>query len=360
VSAALQALAIRRQAQADTEAVAHAAHLAARELARRAAAQQALEAQLQLEKEVEHDRIRNEAVSLIDHHISAAGASWRSTLDAIEASRGHLNAGGRVAHDYGPNLDRAVQGAERRQHHRYVRSLAPALGGWLGRLVGALTAVVGQISRYLVQRHTAPVVKVVQQDAPVVPATVEAVGGLNPRSHYHPDNIARRAAEEMASVAAAPSPTRPREIPSLPTKLAVKTESGEQIWAARQDTIVSIVPQRKPSSVAPIASVVVLEQPLQALSAAEVLAEWIRALVKNQEKEPTELVENASYVGMVIDRTEGAWAQKTNRDGSWVIHRSPHLPEKGHYVEVQVKGQQSVITLVKSPNEQGGDGGLGG
>lgn len=90
------------------------------------------------------------------------------------------------------------------------------------------------------------------------------------------------------------------------------------------------------------------------------LAEWIRALAKKQEKEPRELVENAIYQGMVIDRTEGAWAQKTNRDGSWVIHQSPHPPEKGHDVEVQVKNQQSVITRVKSPNEQGGDGGLGG
>ena len=208
-------------------------------------------------------------------------------------------------------------------------------------------------------RHTAPVVKVVQQDAPVVPATVEAVGGLNPRNHYHPDNIARRAAEEMASVAAAPSPTRQREIPPLSSGLPVKTvpeetRAAKQILVARQDNKAPTVLLQKPSPVA------APEQPPPQPSAAEVLAEWIRTLARKQKKEPTELVENASYHGMVIDRTEGAWAQKINRDGSWVIHRSPHPPEQGRNVEVQVKGQQSVITLVKSPTEQGGDGGLGG
>lgn len=348
LGAALQALAARRQAQALSEAVAQAAHLAAQELVRRAAAQQALVAQLQLEKEIENDRIRNERLGRIGKNLSSAERHLDGAAGAVRTASG--------------DLGRAVQGAERRQHHRYVRNLAQALGGGLGRLVGALAAVIGQISRYLVQRHTAPVVKVAAQGAPLVLATVV---GLSPRSSYHPDNIARRDAEGMTSVAAVPSLTRPREIPPLPTRVPVKTvpeetRTAKQIWAAHQDNKAPTVPQRKPSTVAPIAPVLVPEQPPQQPSAAEVLAEWIKALARKQEKEPTELVENASYQGMVIDRTDGAWAQKTNRDGSWVIHRSPHPPERGRYVEVQVKGQKSVISLVKSPNEQGGDGGLGG
>jgi hypothetical protein len=336
VSAALKALADRRQAQALSEAVAHAAHLAAQEQAQRAAAVQARNTQLTLEKEIERDPIRNERLGRIGKNLTAAEHHLGGTADAVRTAGG--------------DLGRAVQGAERRQHHRYVRSLAQALGDGLGQLVGTLAAVIGQISRYLVQRHTAPVVKVVPQGAPVVPTM--AMGGPDPRSRYHPDNIARRAAEEMASVAV-PSPTRPREIAPLLPRLAVKTvpeetRTAKQIWAARQDHKAPTVPVAVPA------------QPLQAPSAAEVLAEWVRALARKQEKEPTELVENASYQGMVIDRTEGAWAQKINRDGSWVIHRSPHPPERGHYVEVQVKGQQSEITHVKSPNEQGGDGGLGG
>lgn len=328
---------------------------AAQELARRADALQALNTQLTLQKEIENDRIRNERLGRIGKNLTAAERHLGGTADAVRTASGYLG--------------RAVQGVERRQHHRYVRNLAQALGGGLGQLVEALAAVIGQISRYLVQRQTPPVVKVVPQGAPVVLTTVVAVGGYDPRSRYHPDNIARRVAEEMASVAV-PSPTRQRVIPPLPPRLPVKTVPEEtrtekQIWAARQDNNAPTVPQltvplRKPSSVAPIAPVATTEQPLQPPSAAEVLAEWIRALTKKQEKEPTELVENSIYHGMVIDRTEGAWAQKINRDGSWVIHQSPNPPERGRYVEVQVKGQQSEIRPVQSPSEQGGDGGLGG
>lgn len=83
------------------------------------------------------------------------------------------------------------------------------------------------------------------------------------------------------------------------------------------------------------------------------LETWLRELSKKQGKEPCILVEGMNCVGSVIDRIDGAWAQKTNRDGSWVVHHSNNPPQVGQSVTVKFKSGKSEIDTQGKLQETG-------
>ena len=55
----------------------------------------------------------------------------------------------------------------------------------------------------------------------------------------------------------------------------------------------------------------------------ERFSEWVKELVEKFGKSPTEKKEGGQYVGKVMEVMpgDGAWAQKTSKDGEWVVHK---------------------------------------
>jgi hypothetical protein len=67
-------------------------------------------------------------------------------------------------------------------------------------------------------------------------------------------------------------------------------------------------------------------------------------------KHPPETVRRASvYIGRVIDRCDGAFAQNLGIDGRYAIHRIPNPPEVGDVVTVEVKADQLIVGVKYRP-----------
>ena len=76
----------------------------------------------------------------------------------------------------------------------------------------------------------------------------------------------------------------------------------------------------------------------------ERIEDWVKGLVAKLGKRPAGLVEGGDYVGNVLEVMPGggAWAQRTNRDGSWVVHEGK-APPLETLAEVKFKGGVSQV-----------------
>lgn len=156
-----------------------------------------------------------------DQHMDAAQAAWPSTFHSVRSSANDLGKSQNNLRAAGENLGRAVQIARGRQHYRHAGAVAQALGWSLKRLVPAIAAIPRQVELHLVelanktqelaleaQRRKALAVEQAKAEAAAkvaaeaqaqAKAQAEALTkpkGINPRSAYHPDNIAKREAKE--------------------------------------------------------------------------------------------------------------------------------------------------------------------
>jgi len=96
-------------------------------------------------QEKEDDRVRAAALAAIDGNVRAAGAAWESTVSAVRASAGSLNASRRAADRIGRNTESAIQGAKRRVARSYLESCAPAIGKQLGKVNYVLQQLVDHL-----------------------------------------------------------------------------------------------------------------------------------------------------------------------------------------------------------------------
>ena len=216
-------------AQALAQAQAQAEEQAKEQAAARAAAQVralAISAQLTALKESEHDRVRDQALSLIDSHVRAASRHSRRAgqIDGFIQSD-HSSIGNDLGAASG-DLGRAVQGAERR-----------VAEGHYGRVVGAARHQFGRASSVVQQagQHIEHVVRAVAAAAHQVAQQVAArlelarqqaaakLVGIDPRSRYHPDTISKREAQEAAAATAKPAPRA-----TLPDRLEIERRPVER------------------------------------------------------------------------------------------------------------------------------------
>jgi Plasmid recombination enzyme len=74
------------------------------------------------------------------------------------------------------------------------------------------------------------------------------------------------------------------------------------------------------------------------------IEEWVKTLVQKLGNKQVQLVDGGVYSGKVLDVMPGggAWVQKTNRDGSWVVHQG-RAPGLDTHAEVRFKGGKSEI-----------------
>lgn len=197
-------------AQARAQAQAQAEEQAKEQAAARAAAQArelAISAQLSILKESENDRVRDQALSLIDSHVRAASQHSRRA-DQIDGfiQSDHASIGNDLG-AAGGDLGSAVQGAERRvAEGRYGRVVGAARHQF-GR-VGGVVQQAGQHIDHVVRAVAAAAHQVAQQVAArLALARQQAAAklvGIDPRSRYHPENIAKREAQEAAAAYPAP------------------------------------------------------------------------------------------------------------------------------------------------------------
>lgn len=170
-------IAERAKAQAD-EFMARVQAQAAIEQAQKQVDQ--LQAEMALMEREEDDGVRIQALERIGSNVAAASRASAATHRAgaftvadhagISQSLGAADA----------NLGRAVEVARGRQHHRHAGAVAQALGRSLERLVPALATITSQVERHLVE---------LANKARQAPA-------ISRLSRYHPDNIAKREAQE--------------------------------------------------------------------------------------------------------------------------------------------------------------------
>lgn len=74
----------------------------------------------------------------------------------------------------------------------------------------------------------------------------------------------------------------------------------------------------------------------------ERIQEWVKGLVEKFGSKPAKLVEGQEYSGNVLAVMDGAWAQRTNRDGSWVVHQG-QAPALESFAEVKFRGGVSQV-----------------
>ena len=197
-------------AQARAQAQAQAEEQAKEQAAARAAAQAralAISAQLTALKESENDRVRDQALSLIDSHVRAASQHSRRT-DQID---GFIQSDyASIGNDLGAasgDLGRAVEGAERRVAEGHYGRVVEAARRQFNR-VTAVVQHAGQHIEHVVRAVAAAAHQVGQQVAArLALARQQAAAklvGLDPPSRYHPDTIAKREAQEAAAAYPAP------------------------------------------------------------------------------------------------------------------------------------------------------------
>jgi hypothetical protein len=145
------------------------------------------QAQAKAEQDADDERIRNETLSFLDSNVNAtartSAASRKSGASTDRACAFAVADHAGISQSLGAadaNLGRAVEVARGRQHHRHAGAVAQALGRSLERLVPALATITSQVERHLVE---------LANKARQAPA-------INPLSRYHPENIAKREAQE--------------------------------------------------------------------------------------------------------------------------------------------------------------------
>ncbi len=134
-------------------------------------------------KEKENDRVRAEAFGRIGNNVSATSEASRATDRAVRAASG--------------DLERAIQGAQRRVSERHY-----------GRVVEAVRTQFVRVGRVVQQvaDRGGNVVRTVALAAYQVAKNIKAERerklaekpGIDPRSRYHPDNLAKLMAQEAA------------------------------------------------------------------------------------------------------------------------------------------------------------------
>jgi hypothetical protein len=192
---------IQIQIQADALAAEQAKAQARHEAAERAR-ELALAARVEkLNQEKEDDAIRAAALAALrksssatDRACAVAVADHASIADHLGAARG--------------NLGRAVEGAERRVSERHYGRVVEAVRGQFERVDRVVQQVADRIER-VVRSVTSAADQVARQQARLALARQRAAAkplGIDPRSYYHPDNVAKREAREAAAAAAKPAP----------------------------------------------------------------------------------------------------------------------------------------------------------
>lgn len=168
------------------------------------------------------------AVGTPNQHMDAARAAWPSTVSAVRASENDLRTadeairssgrsrnpsnrvlpatwgtpsrgdGHHVDHSTTASLDfeRAIEGARRRLHNSNAGAASQAFGRSLERLVPALAAIPRRVELHLVELALEAQAKAVADAKAQAVAAPAPAHGMNPRSAYHPDNIAKREAQE--------------------------------------------------------------------------------------------------------------------------------------------------------------------
>lgn len=254
------------------EAQAKAAEQAAQAQAQREAAQQQAEqarAQAQAvqdlatatlaKQEKEDESIRAAAFDRIGNNVRATSQTWGSTVDTIEASRGHLNSGGRVAHGYGPNLGRAIQGAGRRELGKHLEGCAGAVANQLGRIdkvlqqasrlftgvVGTLAAVAKEVAKQFIER-VAKAPERPQQAAQVQVKVITTPTPEKPLQHPEIDRIKfhTEADKELAERTKAPRGEAQRQKLGIDIQTAIReavatsraTEPKTNVGSIERDT----------------------------------------------------------------------------------------------------------------------------
>lgn len=207
-------------------------------------------------KEIEDDRIRAAALAALaktsrstDRALAFAVTDHADIADHLQAAGG--------------DLGRAVQGAQRRVAERHH--------GWAVESVRGQFERVGRVVQQVadrVERVVRPVAAAAHQVAQKVRAELERMQapkpvGIDPRSrYYHPDNIAKRAAQEAAM------PAKPVPITALERYELDKAEK-KRINAAR------LAAEMQAREVAPPPQ----ETALPPFDAAATKAQWNAALV---------------------------------------------------------------------------------
>ena len=221
--------AAQARAQAQAQAEEKAEKQAKEQAAARAAAQAqelAISAQLAILKERENDRVRDQTLSLIDSHVRAASRHSRRAgqIDGFMQSD-HASIGNDLGAASG-DLGRAVQGAERRVAEGHYGRVVGAARHQFGR-VGGVVQQAGQHIEHIVRAVAAAAHQVAQQVAArLALARQQAAAklvGIDPRSRYHPDTIAKREAQEAAAAAAYPAPRM-----AIPDRLEIERRPVER------------------------------------------------------------------------------------------------------------------------------------
>ena len=192
------------------QAQAKAEEQAKEQAAARAAAQAralAISAQLTALKESENDRVRDQALSLIDSHVRAASRHSRRAgqIDGFIQSD-HASIGNDLGAASG-DLGSALQGAERRVAEGHYGRVVGAARRQFER-VGGVVQQAGQHIEHVVRAVAAAAHQVAQQVAAKLELVRQQAAAklvdIDPRSRYHPENIAKREAQEAAAAYPAP------------------------------------------------------------------------------------------------------------------------------------------------------------
>jgi hypothetical protein len=154
------------------------------------------------QKEKEDDRVRNEALSLIDSNVAAASRAGAATDKSAEATGDTLAAANKISDRIGRNTADAEKGAERRQLARNLDRCAPAVGEQLGNV----ERVIREVSRIL-----GNVVRTIARAAQVTATYTQAKREI--------------AAERQLAA---------QKLDDLIT-LRVETRSAKEVWAASRD-----------------------------------------------------------------------------------------------------------------------------
>lgn len=222
--AAAQAL-----AQAQVQAEEKAEERVKEQAAARAAAQArelAISAPLAILKESEHDRVRDQALSLIDSHVSAASRHSRRA-DQIDGfiQSDHASIGNDLGAASG-DLGSAVQGAERRVAEGHYGRVVEAARRQFER-VGDVVQHAGQHIEHVVRAVADAAHQIAQKVAArLALARQQAAAklvGIDPRSRYHPGTIARPEAQEAAAATANPAPRV-----AIPNRLEIERRPVER------------------------------------------------------------------------------------------------------------------------------------
>lgn len=114
-------------------------------------------------KEKEDDGVRNETLDRIGRNVRATRTASQATYRAIEATDGAINAAR-------ANLDRAIQGAERRQHNDQARQFVETFGERFQQVIAAIGAISAQLVAFLRHQRVLQAAKALDPNRPLTAA----------------------------------------------------------------------------------------------------------------------------------------------------------------------------------------------